>query len=89
MLLHVDIDKVSTQALCGALAFVLGIVSDTKVLLDVIVSVALGDCLCALVNAVIAIVDGLIAALVPLVLSIAGTVVALGLNVVGQLLTIC
>ncbi|KAL5524873.1 hypothetical protein ACEPAF_10019 [Sanghuangporus sanghuang] len=76
-------------ALCGALAFVLGIVADVQVLLDIIVSVALGDCLCGLISAVISVVDGLLVALVPLVLSVVGTLVSLGLTVVGQLLTIC
>ncbi|KAL5482980.1 hypothetical protein ACEPAI_9575 [Sanghuangporus weigelae] len=76
-------------ALCGSLAFVLGIVADVQVLLDIIVSVALGDCLCGLISAVISVVDGLLVALVPLVLSLAGTLVSFGLTVVGQLLTIC
>ena len=77
------------QSLCGALAFVLSIVADAKVLLDVIVSVALGNCLCELISAVLAVVDGLLAVLVPLVLSLAGTLISLGLTAVGQLLTIC
>ncbi|KAL5512647.1 hypothetical protein ACEPAG_2913 [Sanghuangporus baumii] len=76
-------------ALCGALAFALGIVADVQVLLDIIVSVALSDCLCGLISAVISVVDGLLVALLPLVLSLAGTLVSLGLTAVGQLLTIC
>ncbi|KAH8113588.1 hypothetical protein DFH11DRAFT_1599610 [Phellopilus nigrolimitatus] len=76
-------------ALCTALALVLSVVGDKKCLLDVIVSVTLGGCLCELIKAVLAIVDGLLAELVPLVLSIASILVSLGLNVVGNLLTIC
>ncbi|KAL5504818.1 hypothetical protein ACEPAH_7481 [Sanghuangporus vaninii] len=73
----------------GALGFVLGIVADVKVLLDVIVAVAFGDCICSLISAVLALVNGLLAALIPLVLSLLDTILSLGLNVVGELLTIC
>ncbi|KAL5521234.1 hypothetical protein ACEPAG_9157 [Sanghuangporus baumii] len=73
----------------GALGFVLGIVADVKVLLNAIVAVAFGDCICSLIKAVLALVDGLLAELVPLVLNLLDVILALGLDVVGQVLTIC
>ena len=76
----------------GALAFVLTIVADVSILVDIIVKVALGSCLCELISAVIAIVDGLLAILVPIVFQLLPNVVdivlSLSLNVVGTLLAI-
>lgn len=80
------------QLVLGVLAFVLTVVADVKVLLDIIVKVALGDCLCELIKAVVALVDGLLAALVPIVFQLLPNVVdivlSLSLNIVGTLLAI-
>ncbi|KAI5117775.1 hypothetical protein M0805_003594 [Coniferiporia weirii] len=75
--------------ICGALAIVLTIVADVTILVEAIVSVALGNCLCELISAVICIVDGLLVCLIPLVLYLANILVTLGLTAVGSLLTIC
>jgi len=72
----------------GALGFVLTVVADVTILVDIIVKVALGDCLCSLIKAVLALVDGLLVCLIPLVLGLVDTILALSLNVVGELLTI-
>ncbi|KAI5117790.1 hypothetical protein M0805_002177 [Coniferiporia weirii] len=76
-------------ALCTVLGLVLSVVADVQILLGVIVDVALGNCLCELIGAVLALMDGLLVELVPLVLCIASTLLSLGLEVVGSLLTIC
>ena len=77
------------QALCGALGFVLTVVADVSILVNIIVQVALGDCLCGLISIVLQLVEGLLACLIPLVLTLVEVLLTLGLEVVGQLLTIC
>ena len=57
-------------------------------LLDVIVSVALGGCLCGLIRDLIYLVDGLLVDIVPLVLSLISIIFLLKLNVVESLFTI-
>ncbi|THH02933.1 hypothetical protein EW145_g6681 [Phellinidium pouzarii] len=69
-------------SLCLALKAVLS-VGTPKIVVGVVGDVALGDCLCGLINAVIAIVDGLLAALAPLIKDLASVLVSLSLNAVA------
>ena len=75
-------------ALFGALGFVLTVVADVSILVDAIVSCALGSCLCGLISIILQLVDGLLACLIPLVLSLVDVILTLGLNVVGDVLQI-
>ncbi|EJD07754.1 uncharacterized protein FOMMEDRAFT_25039 [Fomitiporia mediterranea MF3/22] len=72
----------------GALGFVLTIIADVKILVDVLVAVAFGDCLCGLISVIISLVDGILACLVPLVLGLVSILLTLGLGAVGKVLTI-
>lgn len=77
------------QIIITALGALLSVCAKVEILLQVIVDVALGECLCELISAVLAIVPGLLLELVPLVLGLVGVILSLGLDVVGRLLTIC
>ncbi|PAV17608.1 hypothetical protein PNOK_0609400 [Pyrrhoderma noxium] len=70
------------------LKVVVSVIADVKVLVKVVANVALGGCLCNLINAVVALVGGLILALAPLLSSVASLLTTLGLTTVGTLLTI-
>ena len=78
----------SPQTILLGLKVVISVIADVKVLVKVVANVALGGCLCNLINAVVALVGGLILALAPLLSSVASLLTTLGLTTVGTLLTI-
>ncbi|THH10450.1 hypothetical protein EW145_g1324 [Phellinidium pouzarii] len=74
---------VAVTVIAGLLADILGLVCGAlSLVLSVVADVSI-------LLDVIVLVDGLLECLVPLVLSLASVIVALGLDVVGQVLTIC
>lgn len=76
----------------GALGFLLTIVADVSVLVSIVVEVALGGCLCGLIDIIVKLVGCTVAdiavILCGLLPNVVDIILTLGLSVVGSLLVI-